>query len=119
MAANILGVRISKSQQLSNWEAETLNEHQQMYAATDAWICREMYLKLQTCEKHPLKPEEILPPEQQPLAIRDPEAAERKRKEKEERIAAEKSRQAAARKRRYYRNKKKKSNDKGLPEKGA
>lgn len=71
MAANILGVRISKSQQLSNWEAETLNEHQQKYAATDAWICREMYLKLQQCEKHPLKPEEMLPPEQLPIALRE------------------------------------------------
>ena len=71
MAANILGVRISKSQQLSNWEAETLNEHQQKYAATDAWVCREMYLKLQQCEKHPLKPEDMLPPEQLPLALRE------------------------------------------------
>lgn len=71
MAANILGVRISKSQQLSNWEAETLNPHQQLYAATDAWICREMYLKLQTCDKHPLSPEEMLPPEQLSAALRE------------------------------------------------
>lgn len=71
LAANILGVRISKSQQLSNWEAETLNEHQQKYAATDAWVCREMYLKLQQCPKHPLKPEEMLPPEQLPAALRE------------------------------------------------
>ncbi len=46
LAGIILGVRISKSQQLSNWEAETLGEAQKLYAATDAWICREMYLKL-------------------------------------------------------------------------
>ena len=71
MAANILGVRISKSQQLSNWEAETLNSHQQLYAATDAWVCREMYLKLLQCEKHPLKPEEMCPPEQLPLELRE------------------------------------------------
>ena len=71
MAANILGVRISKSQQLSNWEAETLNAHQQLYAATDAWICREMYLKLMQSEKHPLKPEEMCPPEQLPAALRE------------------------------------------------
>ena len=71
MAANILGVRISKSQQLSNWEAETLNVHQQSYAATDAWVCREMYLKLMESEKHPLNPEEMLPPEQLPLALRE------------------------------------------------
>ena len=58
LAANILGVRISKSQQLSNWEAEQLSGAQQMYAATDAWVCREMYLKLLQSEKHPLTPEE-------------------------------------------------------------
>ncbi len=47
MAAIILGVKISKTQQLSNWEAETLSPSQQSYAATDAWVCREMYLRLQ------------------------------------------------------------------------
>lgn len=61
MAANILGIRISKTQQLSNWEAEVLSEAQQKYAATDAWVCREMYLKLMKSEKHPLTPEQMLP----------------------------------------------------------
>ena len=55
MAAIILGFRISKTQQLSNWEAETLSESQQKYAATDAWVCREMYLKLMDSEKNPLE----------------------------------------------------------------
>jgi ribonuclease D len=54
MSAIILGFRISKTQQLSNWEAETLSESQQKYAATDAWVCREMYLKLKASEKNPL-----------------------------------------------------------------
>ena len=54
MAAIILGYRISKTQQLSNWEAETLSESQCKYAATDAWVCREMYLKLMKSEKNPL-----------------------------------------------------------------
>ena len=58
MSAIILGVRISKAQQLSNWEAETLSEPQQRYAATDAWICREMYLKLKREEKQEEKEEE-------------------------------------------------------------
>ena len=57
MSAIILGFRISKTQQLSNWEAETLSESQQMYAATDAWVCRQMYLKLMKSEKNPLKEE--------------------------------------------------------------
>lgn len=61
MAANILGIRISKTQQLSNWEADTLSEPQQKYAATDAWVCREMYLALLKSEKNPLTPEQMLP----------------------------------------------------------
>ena len=61
MAAIILGIRISKTQQLSNWEAEKLSDAQQSYAATDAWVCREMYLKLLSSEKNPLTPEQMLP----------------------------------------------------------
>ena len=61
MAAIILGVKISKAQQLSNWEAEHLSESQLKYAATDAWICREMYLKLLASEKNPLTEEELHP----------------------------------------------------------
>ncbi|MGN0191453.1 MAG: 3'-5' exonuclease [Candidatus Cryptobacteroides sp.] len=54
MAAIIMEVKISKAQQLSNWEAESLSEQQQKYAATDAWICREMYLKLMKTEMKPV-----------------------------------------------------------------
>ncbi len=46
MAAIIMGVKVSKAQQLSNWEAPVLSGPQLKYAAIDAWICREMYLKL-------------------------------------------------------------------------
>lgn len=60
MTAIILGFRISKTQQLSNWEAESLSESQCRYAATDAWVCREMYLKLMKSEKNPLIVEERL-----------------------------------------------------------
>lgn len=60
MAAIILGFRISKTQQLSNWEADALSESQQKYAATDAWVCREMYLKLLATEKNPLV-ENVIP----------------------------------------------------------
>lgn len=61
MTAIILGVKISKAQQLSNWEAEHLSESQLRYAATDAWVCREMYLKLIHSQKHPLTPEQLYP----------------------------------------------------------
>ena len=59
--AIILGFKISKAQQLSNWEAEKLSESQQRYAATDAWVCREMYLRLQQSEKAPLTYEQLHP----------------------------------------------------------
>lgn len=46
LAAIVLGFRISKSQQVTDWEAENLTEAQQVYAATDAWVCFEIYKKL-------------------------------------------------------------------------
>lgn len=49
--ANLFGKKISKSQRLSNWEAEVLSEGQQQYAATDAWACVEIYNRLSTLEK--------------------------------------------------------------------
>ena len=41
--AIVFGERISKAQRLTNWEAETLNEAQQIYAAIDAWACLKLY----------------------------------------------------------------------------
>ena len=41
--AIIFGERISKAQRLTNWEAETLTEAQQIYAAIDAWACLKLY----------------------------------------------------------------------------
>ena len=61
MTAIILGFKISKAQQLSNWESDQLSESQQRYAATDAWVCREMYLRHLASEKHPLTPEQLHP----------------------------------------------------------
>jgi len=46
LSALLLGFRISKGAQTSNWEAEKLNEKQIIYAATDAWVCLEIYKKL-------------------------------------------------------------------------
>jgi ribonuclease D len=50
LAANILQVKISKSQQLSNWEAEKYSNSQLLYAATDAWACYRMYRRLKDVE---------------------------------------------------------------------
>ena len=41
--ANLFGQKISKRQQLSNWEADILNDKQKIYAATDAWACIRIY----------------------------------------------------------------------------
>ena len=46
LAAIVLGFRISKRQQVTDWEAMELTEAQQVYAATDAWVCYEIYDKL-------------------------------------------------------------------------
>ncbi len=43
LAANLLGIRISKGAQCSNWERADLTPAQVSYAATDAWICREIF----------------------------------------------------------------------------
>jgi ribonuclease D len=46
LTAIILGFRISKRQQITNWEAEELTEAQKLYAATDAWVCQQIYKRL-------------------------------------------------------------------------
>ena len=46
MYANILGMNISKAQQLSNWEAPILSDPQKQYAATDAWACINLYKEI-------------------------------------------------------------------------
>lgn len=42
-----LGFRISKRQQLSNWENLFLSKAQRLYAATDAWVSLRIYQQLQ------------------------------------------------------------------------
>jgi ribonuclease D len=46
LAAIVLGFRISKRQQVTDWESDTLSEAQLIYAATDAWVCYQIYRKL-------------------------------------------------------------------------
>jgi ribonuclease D len=50
LTANILGFRISKRYQTSNWEEKVLSVPQLEYAATDAWVCYEMYRRLNQME---------------------------------------------------------------------
>ena len=43
LSGMVLKIRISKSEQVSNWESEILTERQQRYAATDAWACLKIF----------------------------------------------------------------------------
>ncbi|MCK4839067.1 MAG: 3'-5' exonuclease domain-containing protein 2 [Desulfobulbaceae bacterium] len=47
LAAVLLGFRISKGAQTSNWAKDVLAPHQVQYAATDAWVGRKLYLALE------------------------------------------------------------------------
>ena len=84
--ANILGKKINKSQQLSNWEADTLTDKQQLYAATDAWACIQLYREMQKMREEGYEltvlptPEPTLP--MQPAEGENSEEATQKKKRK-------------------------------------
>ncbi len=46
MAAQVLGVKVSKRQRLTNWENPILSPSQQTYAATDSWISLLLFNEL-------------------------------------------------------------------------
>jgi ribonuclease D len=47
LAGMFLGFRIPKGNRTSNWAAPRLSPAQITYAATDAWACRELYLRFE------------------------------------------------------------------------
>ena len=47
LAGILLGIRIPKGTRTSNWAAPRLSAAQITYAATDAWVCRELFLQFQ------------------------------------------------------------------------
>ena len=64
--ANLFGQWISKREQLSNWEADVLNEKQKSYGATDAWACVMLYKEyLELSEKRDY--ELVIVPEPEPI----------------------------------------------------
>lgn len=51
LTAKVLGHKLSKRQQTSNWESNPLSEAQIIYAATDAWICRKLFFEMMNVQK--------------------------------------------------------------------
>lgn len=47
LAGQLLGFRITKGSSTSNWASPRLTPKQIAYAATDAWVCRELFLRFQ------------------------------------------------------------------------
>ena len=50
--ANFFGKKISKREQLTNWDADVLSDKQKLYAATDAWACVMLYEELMRLEEN-------------------------------------------------------------------
>lgn len=48
LAGSFLGWRIPKGARTSNWAAPRLSSAQMTYAATDAWVCRELFLRFES-----------------------------------------------------------------------
>lgn len=67
LAAMTLGFRVSKREQRSNWARSELTPAQITYAATDAWVSRELYLKL-SAELSARASGELLFPQSHPAA---------------------------------------------------
>lgn len=60
--ALLFGKKISKSQRLTNWEADVLTDRQKGYAATDAWACIRIYKYLEELKaKGGVKVKEVTP----------------------------------------------------------
>jgi len=53
LCAALLGFRISKSAQTSNWGRKELTKAQIKYAATDAWVGRELYKAIKSYRARP------------------------------------------------------------------
>lgn len=83
--ANLFHQRISKREQLSNWEADVLTDKQKIYGATDAWACvmlYEEYIRLKETNDYFLEyvPEPEPQQPQAPSAEKNEEVEKPKRK---------------------------------------
>lgn len=110
--ANVFGFRISKTQQLSNWEASVLTEAQKRYAATDAWACIQLYEELMKLDETGYMLELVPdpePPAAPQLTAEEQEAKkERKRQKERERRQRKRTKEKGSRMRAASRKNKEK-----------
>lgn len=99
--ANVFAQRISKTQQLSNWEADVLTEAQKRYAATDAWACIQLYEEFMRLNETGYMLEIIPEPEPPVQPSLSPE-------EIEKRVERKKKKEQEKRKRKNMRDKERK-----------
>jgi len=96
--ANIFHEKISKSQRLTNWEAETYTDAQKLYAATDAWACIQLYeeiTRLAATKDYEL---EVIP-EPEPPQLTPEEIAERAARKAAKEAERRRRKKAAAKRR--------------------
>lgn len=90
LAGLLLGFRISKKEQRSNWARPSLSRSQIVYAATDAWVSRELYLKLLAQWGDRPRPSEVDPltpvptPRKERAGNKSPESRPARKREKSE-----------------------------------
>ncbi|GEM_PF-67227 len=95
--ANVFHQRISKNAQLSNWEADHLDEKQRVYAATDADACIQLYRVMS--DLHATGDYELIPvPKPEPVEPTPADNAEEKVEPVSE-VKEEKKEKAPAKKR--------------------
>ena len=110
--ANFFGQRISKTQQLTNWEADVLTEAQKRYAATDAWACIQIYEEIQRLDANGYMLEIIPEPEIAEMHGPSAEEIETRRKQKEQKDKNARKRKALKAKANRRRNKARKEKEK-------
>ena len=82
--AIVFGQRISKSQQLTNWDTPTLTLEQARYASTDAWATLRIYLRLTKRRPLPKAVVEKMRAEEKELMIRHQQEMMLQKKEEEQ-----------------------------------
>ena len=65
--ANVFHERITKREQLSNWENEILSDKQKIYASTDAWTCIKLYERLHELKHSGNYELVVVPPKVKPV----------------------------------------------------